>query len=565
MAGLVDVDVLVIGGGGAGARAAIEAHEYGASVALVCKGLVGKSGATPQAWPSYEAAFGDGDPRDNPEVHFTDTQIEGRFLGDENLIWAMVSESCERVRDLERYGVKFERKNGGFLQVHHPGQTYPRCLVIKGGGYGLISGLYREIRRRAAIRVLSDVMVTRLFKAEGRVVGASAIDFTDGTFTQIKAKTTVICTGGYEQLWKTSHAAPDTTGDGIALAYRAGAELVDMEMMLFYPTVLIHPYTEVNGTLLQYEGLLNPEYVGGKLLNGLGEEFLPPGPLPVRDVFTRLIFEEVKEGRGSGRGGVFIDIAKSPKNREEIEALLNRLQSLPYKNLRELGIDIMKTPLEVSPGAHYTLGGIHIDEWGKTILPGLYAAGEVIGNIQGANRLSGNALAETQVFGARAGGTAAKEAAAIDNAPTPNHEEVSSELDHLESYVRPKANGLRPLEVKRKLKQLMDDHVGMPRDEAGLRQALERIQHLVEKEKPRMWAQGPRVFNNDWRDAIQVDLMLDTAETVIRSAALRTESRGHHQRADYPEPVDEWGDTHTAIRLEHNAPVGYKVPVIRRP
>jgi len=558
----MDVDVLVVGGGGAGARAAIEAHTCGASVALLCKGLLGKSGTTPQAWPSYEAAFAAADPRDTPQVHFEDTCREGRLLGDENLIWALASEARERVLDLERYGVKFEKVDGKFLQVHHPGQTYPRCLVIKGGGYGLISGLYKELKRRPEITLLPDVMVTRLLQAGGRVVGATALDSRDGSFAAIRAKATILCTGGYEQLWKSTDTAPDTTGDGVALAYRAGAELVDMEMMLYYPTVISHPYGEVNGTLVQYEGLLSPQYVAGKLLNGLGEEFLPPGALPVRDVLTRLMFDEIGQGRGTKNGALYVDITRSPKPVEEIDALLERLQSLPYKNLRDLGIDVKTTPIEVAPGMHYALGGVHIDEWGRTTVSGLYAAGEVASNVHGANRLSGNALAETQVFGTRAGRCAAQEAQGLGALPQLGPDEIGAERQRLESILSVKERGLRPLELKRNLRGLMDRRVGMPRSHEGLNQALEGIRRMRDEDLPRVQAVGPRVFNNDWREAVQADFMLDVAEIVVLSALQRTETRGHHQRTDYPETLDAWL-RHTAVKQGGRGPICRSIPVVR--
>jgi len=557
----VEVDVLVIGGGGAGARAAIEAQSLGASVALVCKGPIGKSGTTPQAWPSYEAAFGAGDRRDTPEIHFQDTVREGRLLGDENLIWALASEARERVLDLERYGVRFEKKGDQFLQVHHPGQTYPRCLVIKGGGYGLISGLLKELRRRSGIKLLPDVMVTRLLLAEERVVGATALNLRDGSFTRFCAKATVLSTGGYEQLWHTTDTAADTTGDGVALAYRVGAELVDMEMMLYYPAIMVHPQ-ELAGTLVQYEGLLGPLYIAGRLLNGLGQDLLPPGPLPVRDILTRLMFDEIRQGRGTAHGGLYIDITNSPRSSAEINALLERLRSLPFNNLKDLGIDVKTTSIEVAPGAHYTLGGVHIDERGRTTVPGLYAAGEITGNVHGANRLSGNALAETQVFGARAGRSAAQEAAGLAALSEPDPLEVEDELQKVRSLISPKRDGLRPLHLKRKLKRLMEHQVGMPRHRQGLAEALAEIRRLGREDLPRVQAAGPRVFNNEWREAIEVDLMLDAAEAVVTSALLRTESRGHHQRSDYPDASDEWLQ-HTAVKRGDVGPISYTVPVVR--
>jgi succinate dehydrogenase/fumarate reductase flavoprotein subunit len=558
---LLETDVLVIGGAGAGARAAIEAQDHGAAVAMLSKGPVGRSGTTPQAWPSFEAAFGAADPRDTPQVHFEDTVREGRLLGDENLVWAMASEAPDRVVDLESYGVRFEKEDGRFVQVHHPGQTYPRCLIIKGGGYGLGAGLRREVRRRSEIDVLPDVMVTRLLLGDGRVVGATGLNLRDGSFVEVRAKATVLATGGYEQLWETTDTAHDTTGDGLALAYRAGAELVDMEMVLYYPTVIVHPQ-ELAGTLVQYEGLLRPTYVAGKLLNAEGEEFLPPGPLPVRDVLMRLMFDEIKEGRGTDHGGLYIDITSSPKSSDEIDALLRKLRSLPFNNLKDLGIDVKTSRIEVAPGLHFSLGGVHITERGETTVPGLYAAGEITGNVHGANRLSGNALAETQVFGARAGRFAAREAASLSQLARAHPDEVEAEAQKIEALFSRKRDGVRPLELKAEVKALMERYVGVPRDRDGLNRALAELHRLEREVLPRIHAIGPRAFNNEYREALEVSLMLDTAKAVVVSALLREESRGHHQRSDYPEARGEWLK-HTAVRQGDEGPESYAVPVVR--
>lgn len=558
----IETDVLVIGGGGAGARAAIEAHTKGASVILASKGPISRSGTTPQAWPSYEAPFGFEDPRDNPEVHFHDTVREGRFLGDENLVWPLASEAGQRALDLQQYGVRFEEKDGRFLQVHHPGQTYPRNLVIKGGGYGLISGLLRELRRRPDIKRLPDVMVTRLLLAEERVVGATALNLRDGAFFQIRSKAIVLCTGGYEQLWLVTDTAPDVTGDGVALAYRAGAQLVDMEMMLYYPTVMVAP-RELTGILVQYEGLMGPEYVAAKMLNGRGEAFLPSGQLPVRDVLTRLIFDQVREGRGTPNGGVWIDLRQSPKSPPEIDELLALLKSLPYNNLQDLGIDLQTAPIEVAPGTHFTLGGVHIDELGRTNVSGLFAAGELTGNVHGANRLSGNALAETQVFGARAGAAAAAESVSLATLPEATRQEVDIEHERVRSMLTGDDGSRRPGEVKGQLQTFMQRFVGMPRERDGLDQALAEIRRLRREDLLALRVLGPKVYNNDWRQALEVDLMLDVAETVVVSALFRTESRGHHQRSDFPGSNEEWL-RHTAVKWSEDGPMTYTVPVVRR-
>jgi fumarate reductase (CoM/CoB) subunit A len=556
-------DVLVIGGGGAGIRAAIEADNNGCSVTLLCQGPIAKSGATPQAWPSYEAAFGFMDSRDNPEVHFEDTRRGGRFLGDETLIWALAAESEARVADLQHYNVKFEQIDDHLLQVHHPGQTYPRCLVIKGCGYGMVAGLYREAKKRSSIRMLADVIVTKLLQQDGRVIGAVAVDQQSGSIIMLQSKTTILATGGYQQLWKTTQAAPDLMGDGIALALQVGAELVDLEMALFYPTVLIHPYDEINGTLVQYEGLLGPEYIAGKLLNGLGNDFLPPGELPVRDILTRLIFDEIKQGRGTPLGGVYIDITKSLKTTEEVDALLEQLNSLPYHNLKDLGIDVHETPIQVSPGMHFTLGGIYIDQWGSTNVPGLFAAGEASGNLHGANRLSGNALAETQVFGARAGNKAAQVAKDLPTITDLPLNMVDAEADRLTTFFSAKDDGIRPQVIKNQIKDIMDKYVAMPRSRDGLSQALEEILTLHSSSLPRMVVAGPSNFNLEWQSAIKVSFMAQVSEAVILGALLREESRGHHQRLDFPKTDENWCK-HTVVKKDGEQLISYTLPIRKR-
>ncbi|MCL4458657.1 MAG: FAD-binding protein [Chloroflexi bacterium] len=557
----VETDVLVIGGGGAGARAAIEASTQGVRCTLLCKGALSRSGLTPMAYPSFEAALGHRDSRDNPEIHFQDTVREGRYLSDQNLAKALATEAIPRMLELERYGVKFRKDGERFLQVWHPGQTYPRNLVIQGGGYGLIAGLKKELRRHPEIKVLEDHMVTRLLTKNGRVVGATALDLRCGALYAFSAKAVVLATGGYEALWEKTDASPDSTGDGATLAYTIGAELVDMEMMLFYPTVLVYP-PHLRGTVVQYEGLLYEEHVGGKMLNAKGEEFLPSGPLPVRDVFMRLMFDEIEQGRGTVHGGLYIDIAKSPRGAEEVEEILNRLMSLPYDNLRDVGIDIRRQPIEVAPATHYTLGGIRINERTETNISGLYAAGEVAGNVHGANRLSGNALAETQVFGTRAGHFAAEAAKALGKRVEIEPEEVEQAAAAAYSVLERKDGNLRPRQVKRHLQAIVQTYLGHKRDEISLQKALADLGQLREEDLPHLRVMGTTHFNNDWREALELPGMIDLAEAVATAAMLRKESRGHHFRTDYPEMADGWPQ-HTLLRRNNNRIISTLVPTIR--
>lgn len=544
--------VLIIGGGGAGVRAAIAADDAGAQVALLVKGQVAHSGLTSMACPSYQAALAFEEPEDTTEIAFEDTSREGRYLGDENLIKALVEEATVRALEMERFGVKLTKSEGGrIFQVIHPGQTYARNLVIRGCGYGMMVGLRRELLRRPRIQTFEDFVATRLLLDGGRAAGAVALNLRTGEIVVFQARAVILATGGYEEIMQFTDTEPGASGDGTALALRAGAGMVDLEMVLFYPTCLVWP-DEVRGTLVQYEGLLGPRYLAGKMLNGLGQEFLPEVKeryvLPVRDIMMKAMFREIDEGRGTPHGGVYIDLRKSPRTKAEIFALLHRLDSLPYKELRDLGLDITKEPIEVKPGTHYCLGGIHINERTESSIPGLYAAGEVAGNIHGANRTSGNALAETQVFGARAGACAAQHAAAASQ-PSLDQTAVAVEAQRLEGLLRERPDALRPVEVKRKLKAVMQRHLAHLRSEAGMQECLREVLRLKEQELPRVQAHYQAHYAYEWQDALEVANMLEVAEAVVRSALLRQESRGHHFRTDYPEPREEWL-RHTTVRAE---------------
>ena len=531
-------DVVVLGGGGAAGRAAIEARVEGASTAVVCKGMVARSGATSMACPSYQAAVAHEDHRDSYEVAFRDTREEGRRLGDENLIWALTTEASDRARDLERYGVNFETKDGRWMQVRHPGHTFARNLVIKGCGYAMARGLKREMVR-LGIPLFEDVMATDLLLLDGRVVGVTALDLRRHQFMVFLARAVVLATGGYCQLWDFTDTSSDLTGDGVLMAWRAGAELVDMEMALYYPSCLKWP-PEIRGTLVQHEGLVNPAYVGAPMLNGRGEPIIPADIPPVRDELMKIMVTEIREGRGTPNGGIYIAIPKSPKSTDEVFRLLKILDSLPYNCLRDLGVDITREYLEVAPGIHFCLGGVRINERAETTLPGLYAAGEVAGNVHGANRTSGNALAETQVFGRRAGLYAAD---SVQRVPMPALEQVADQVEaHTQRLVRllsQTGGTVRPVQLKKRLKRLMDTHMGYLRDEAGMKTGLQQLE-LLRRDLGRLRIDQSDAYGSEWMEAIEVEGMLELAQIVLESGLYRRESRGHHWRTDYPESRDEW-------------------------
>ena len=394
----------------------------------------------------------------------------------------------------------------------------------------MMVGLRRELLRRPSIQTFEDFVATRLLMDGERIAGAVAMNLRTAEMVVFEARAVVMATGGYEEVMEFTDTEPGASGDGTALALHAGAEMVDLEMMLFYPTCLVWP-DEVEGTLVQYEGLMGPRYLAGKMVNVLGDEFLPQIEeryvLPVRDIMMKAMFKEIDEGRGTPHGGVYIDLRKSPRSRDEIFSMLHTLDSLPYQELRDLGVDIMSEPIEVKPGTHYCLGGIRINERTESNVPGLYAAGEVAGNIHGANRTSGNALAETQVFGARAGQYAAEYVAGTSQ-PTVDGEAVAQEIGRLRTFMDDRPDAIRPITIRKQLKSVMQEHMAHRRNEAGMTECLRTIQRLRDEDLPRMRAQSNPPYVLEWQDALEVGNMLDVAEAAVRSALLRTESRGHH-------------------------------------
>lgn len=548
----VQTDVLIVGGGGAAVRAAIAADDAGAQVAMLVKGQIAHSGLTSMACPSYQAAAAFEEPEDTTDIAFADVTKEGRYLGDENLIRVLVEEATERALEMERYGVKLTKnEDGRIFQVMHPGQTYARNLVIRGCGYGMMIGLRRELLRRPAIQAFEDFVATRLIKDGPRVSGAVAMNLRTAELVVFQARSVIMATGGYEEIMEFTDTEPGASGDGTALALHAGADMVDLEMMLFYPTCLVWP-DEVRGTLVQYEGLLGPRYLQGMMLNGLGEPFLPDTGeryvLPVRDIMMKAMFKEIDEGRGTEHGGVHIDLRRSPRSTEEIFSLLHTLDSLPYTELRDLGVDITKEPIEVKPGTHYCLGGIRINERTESNVQGFFAAGEVSGNVHGANRTSGNALAETQVFGARAGEYAAEYALGSGSAQL-HADAIGVEVDRVRGFLRERTAGIRPVELRKRLKRVMQQHMSHRRTAAGMSEALATIRRLRDDDLPRVQAADSAPYARELQDALELSNMLDVSEAVVEAALLRKESRGHHFREDFPEQREDWL-CHTLVREE---------------
>lgn len=524
-------DVLVIGSGGAGCRAAIEASRHNLSALIVSKGLSFKSGCTTLAEGGYNAAFATVDCADNPEAHFEDTLKGGAYLNDPKLARVLVEESPERLIELETFGALFDRQESGEInQRPFGGQTFRRtCFQGDRTGHEMMMALKEEVIRRE-IETLDEIMITSLIMDESgeSVIGATGFSLQDSKFLTFKAKSVVMACGGAGWLYPVTSNPLQKTGDGYSLAYDAGADLLDMEQVQFHPTGMIHPESR--------KGVLVTEAVrgeGGKLINAKGERFMknydPRGELATRDIVARAIYNEIRDGRGTQIGGAYLDVTHLPD-----EVIEEKLETMLFQ-FQDVGVDIRKEPMEVAPTAHHFMGGIRINENGETTVGNLFAAGEVTGGVHGANRLGGNALADTQVFGKLAGISAAKNA--LECEIKSNNDFAETEKERISNFIK---NGdIYPIEIKKELQEVMWKNVAIIRNEESLKAAIERITELKEMSK-NMRVSSIMSYNNDLLDALEITKMLDVAELVTRSALLREESRGAHYREDFPETKDEW-------------------------
>jgi len=538
-------DVLVIGAGGAGLRAAIEALAQGASVGVVCKSLLGKA-HTVMAEGGIAAALGNVDAGDNWKVHFRDTMLGGKLLNNWRMAQLHAQESSDRVKELEQWGALFDRtKDGDILQRAFGGHTFKRlCHVGDRTGLEMIRTL-QDRGVQQGIDVYMECAVTRLLTDGRRVTGAFGYWRENGRFVLFKAKSIIIATGGIGKAWQITSNSWEYTGDGMALAYDAGADLIDMEFVQFHPTGMIWPPG--------VQGILVTEAVrgeGGTLTNKDGERFMKrydpeKMELSTRDVVARAIYTEVKEGRGTEHGGAYLDISQKPA-----DYVIRKLPSM-YHQFKDLAdVDITKGPMEVGPTCHYMMGGIRVDaETAESTLPGLFAAGEAAAGLHGANRLGGNSLSDLLVFGRRAG-LAAAQTAKRASVPPPDPaqiEEASREL--LEPFER--SGGESPYAVHRDLQEKMQRLVGIFRVEEDLRQALTEIAALRQR-LARVHVDGSRLFNPGWHLARDLKSMLTVTEAVTRSALTRQESRGAHSRIDYPKTDPAWGKKNNVISRERD-------------
>ena len=539
----LQTDILIVGGGATGLRAALAAAEAGSQVLLANRGPIARSGVTLTAAGGFQAPF---HPEDSDELYFQDILACGSGLADERLAWAMAADACERVRDLEGYGMRFlEGADGKPAIGKFPGQSKPRNLFAKGGGLGLAATLAKACRANANIKILDDCFVTGLIKAgtggvDG-VAGACALDLRSGEFLEIQAKSVVIATGGCQWLWEVTDCPIDASGEGLVYAYRAGAKLVDMEMMLFYPTVIVWP-PSLKGAFVHYE-FLDEAILGGNVYDRSGQAILPK-PLPVRDEAMRLMTDAIASERGGAHGGVLWYVGDSTQGTEKIRKTLDIAQ---YNYIRSHGVEPGTDKVETAPGAHYLLGGIHIDEHCETAVAGLFAAAECAGNYDGANRLAGNGLTATQVFGYRAGRSAhawatGNEFLAADRAS------LDEEKNRVFGKILTKpASDPSIMKLRNELRKSVQQYAGVSRSAAGLRQ-LANIVEIIQSELPQIRVPEQAVFNQQLVDLLQLECLCEVAGLMARGALSREESRGHHYRSDFPERDDVNWLTHTSVQ-----------------
>ncbi len=583
-------DVLIIGAGGAGLRAAVESSAEGAKTAVITKSLLGKA-HTVMAEGGVAAAMGNVDDRDNWRVHFSDTMRGGQYLNNPRMAELHAKEAPDRVRELEAWGALFDRTSDGrILQRNFGGHRYPRLAHV-GDRTGL--EMIRTLQDHGihlGLDVFMEHTVLTLLKDGGRIAGAFGYDRERGRFHLFRAKAVVLATGGIGRAYKITSNSWEYTADGQALAYRAGAELMDMEFVQFHPTGMIWP-PSVRGILVT-EGVRGE---GGVLRNKDGKRFMfddipplyvnqtadnpeegwrytqgdknsrRPPELLTRDHVARCIRREVKEGRGSPHGGAFLDIAwikeKIPNAAEHIK---KKLPSMYHQFKQLADIDITQEPMEVGPTTHYMMGGIRVDADSQmSAVPGLFAAGECAAGLHGANRLGGNSLSDLLVFGKRAGEYAAKYARANQLGAVDAGQVDASARAALAPFERESPEN--PYAVQYALQDTMQDLVGIVRQEAEMKTAVEQI-HQLKVRADRAAVSGHREYNNGWHTAIDLQNLLTVSEVIALSALERKESRGGHFRDDYPTKDENYGKFNLVVRQDPSgAPQIERVPTAPMP
>ena len=569
-----EYDVIVVGAGGAGLRAAIEASRQGAKTAIICKSLLGKA-HTVMAEGGAAAALGNADDRDGWKVHFKDTMKGGKYLNNWRMAQIHAQESADRIRELEQWGAVFDRTTKGLInQRNFGGHTYPRLAHV-GDSTGLeIIRTLQEKGIHSGVDIFMEYTVSHLLQNDdGTCTGCVAYNRVDGAMHAFSSKSVILATGGITRCWSVCSGSWEYTGDGHALALNAGAELIDMEFVQFHPTGMVWP-PSVRGILVT-EGVRGE---GGVLKNSEGVRFMfdnvpdmfkgdhaeseeesnewvrqvvageiatvrRPPELLTRDVVAKAINKEVAEGRGSTHGGAYLDIA-SQRSPEEI---ISKLPSMHHQFKELAGVDITKEPMEVGPTAHYVMGGVRVDaETQESTVAGLFAAGEVASGLHGANRLGGNSLSDLIVFGKRAGEFAAKRATEVEQPQLDNADIDAAIAANLAPLAR--EGGENPGKVYDELRDMMQEKVGIIRKEAELESALEDLKEFatrVGKTNPG----SSMIYNSGWHQVMDLTNMVEISTACALAALTRTESRGGHTREDHPEPDNGmWSHTTNVIR-----------------
>ena len=566
-------DVIVIGAGGAGLRAAIESSRTGASTAIVCKSLLGKA-HTVMAEGGVAAALANVDERDNWKVHFRDTMKGGKYLNQWRMAQLHAQEAPDRVNELEEWGAVFDRtKKGKILQRNFGGHSYPRLAHV-GDRTGL--ELLRTLQDKGVhdgIDVYMEYTVRRVLTSDGQVAGCIAYQRETGRFVIFEAKAIVLATGGIGQCWEISSNSWEYTADGHALALWAGADLLDMEFVQFHPTGMVWP-PSVRGTLIT-EGVRGE---GGVLLNSEGRRFMfdnvpdmykaefadteeeantwvkdvvngvipkvrRPPELLTRDVVARAIRREVLAGRGSPHGGVFLDIS----SRRPPHEIIRKLPGMYHQFKALADVDITTDPMEVGPTCHYMMGGVRVDpETQASTVPGLFAAGEVAAGLHGSNRLGGNSLSDLLVFGKRAGEHASEHARGLKAHLKVSEEQVQETVTASQAPFD-RQEGENPYAIHSDLQKMMQHNVGIVRSEGHLKEALEELRKFRSRAKT-VRVGGNVQFNPGWHLALDLNNMLDISEAVTLAALAREESRGAHTREDFPNSESQWGKINNIVR-----------------
>jgi len=579
----IDHDVVVIGAGGAGLRAAIACSAQGLATGLITKSLLGKA-HTVMAEGGMAAALGNVDPRDDWKIHFRDTMRGGKFLN----VWRMAEiharEAPDRVRELESWGAVFDRTKDGLIsQRNFGGHRYPRLAHV-GDRTGL--ELIRSLQDHGihqGFDVHMECTALQVLKDGERIAGVAAYWRETGRFVMFRCKAVILATGGAGKAWKVTSNSWEYTGDGLAMAYEAGAELMDLEFTQFHPTGMVWPLS-VRGILVT-EGVRGD---GGILLNSEGRRFMfdyippkfasetadsveeanrwlegeegarRPPELLTRDVVARAITREIKEGRGSPHGGAFLDIA----SRREAEFIRRKLPSM-YHQFKELAeVDITQEPMEVGPTLHYFMGGIRVDaETQQTAVPGLFACGECAAGLHGANRLGGNSLSDLLVFGCRAGRGAADYVTGLSQAPKADDDQILTAFRRAREPLN-REQGENPYLLQEQLQEIMGNHVGIVRVADELEAGIQALRELARRVK-QVKSAGSSQYNPGWHQALSMQSLIVVSEAVARAALIREESRGAHTRLDFEGERDEWLDYNVVAR--RGADGEMQVEKVKRP